>query len=113
MKSPMVQRALGVVAAVAELTGDAELVLSEAPLGRLVLGRGRAVEEVELVGAVLDSVAEDVDGAAFGDFALEAGQGPCGGWGSLRRGGGRGRCWVGSCGGRWPSWMRSTQYSRL
>ena len=68
-----VQRALGVVAAVAELASDAELVLAEAPLGRLVLGGGRAVEEVEVVGAVLDAVAEDFDGAAFGDLALESG----------------------------------------
>ena len=73
-EEPDVQRALGVVAAVAELAGDAELVLAEAALGRLVLGRGRAVEEVEVVGAVLDAVAEDLDGAAFGDLALESGQ---------------------------------------
>ena len=33
-----------------------------------------AVEEVEIVGAVLDAVAEDFDGAAFGDLALEAGE---------------------------------------
>ena len=73
-EEPDVQRALSVVPAVAELAGDAELVLAEAPLGRLVLGRGRAVEEVEVVGAVLHAVAEDVDGAVFGDLALEAGE---------------------------------------
>ena len=73
-EEPDVQRALSVVPAVAKLAGDAELVLAEAPLGRLVLGRGRAVEEVEVVGAVLDAVAEDGDGAVFGDLALEAGE---------------------------------------
>ena len=73
-EEPDVQRALSVVPAVAKLAGDAELVLAEAPLGGLVLGRGRAVEEVEVVGAVLDAVAEDGDGAAFGDLALEAGE---------------------------------------
>ena len=56
-EEPDVERALGVVPAVPKLAGDAELVLSEAPLGRLVLGGGRAVEEVEVVGAVLDPVA--------------------------------------------------------
>ena len=73
-EEPDVQRALSVVPAVAKLAGDAELVLAEAPLGRLVLGRGRAVEEVEVVGAVLHAVAEDGDGAVFGDLALEAGE---------------------------------------
>ena len=33
-----------------------------------------AVEEVEIVGAVLDAVAEDFDGAAFRNLALEAGE---------------------------------------
>ena len=73
-EEPDVQRALGVAAAVAELTGDAELVLPEAPLGRLVLGGRRPVEEVEIVGAVLDAVPEDFDRAAFGDLALETGE---------------------------------------
>ena len=35
---------------------------------------GRAVEEFEVVGAVLDSVPEYVDGAALVDLALEAGE---------------------------------------
>ena len=56
-EEPDVERALRVVPAVAELAGDAELVLEKAPLGRLVLGRGRAVEEVKVVWAVLDAVA--------------------------------------------------------
>ena len=73
-EEPDVERALSVVPAVAELAGDAELVLAEAPLGGLVLGGGRAVEEVEVVGAVLDAVPKDIDGAAFGDLALEAGE---------------------------------------
>ena len=69
-----VQRALGVVPAVAELTGDGEAVLPEASLRLLVLGRGRAVEEVEVVRAVLDAVAENIDGAALRDLALQAGE---------------------------------------
>ena len=73
-EEPDVQRALSVVPAVAELAGDTELVLAEAPLGGLVVGGGGAVEEVEVVGAVLDAVAKDFDGAAFGDLALEAGE---------------------------------------
>ena len=73
-EEPDVERALGVVPAVPKLAGNAELVLEEAPLGRLVLGGGRAVEEVEVVGAVLDPVAQDVDGAALADLALEAGE---------------------------------------
>ena len=51
-----------------------KLVLAEASLGLLVLGRGRAVEEVEVVGAVLDAVAEDIDRAALRDLALETGE---------------------------------------
>ena len=73
-EEPDVQRALSIAPAVAELAGDAELVLPEASLGGLVLGGGLAVEEVEFVGAVLDAVAEDGDGAVFGDLALEAGE---------------------------------------
>ena len=38
------------------------------------MGGGRAVEEVEVVGAVLDAVPEDIDGATLGDLALEAGE---------------------------------------
>ena len=79
-EEPDVERALRVVPAVPELPGDAELVLEEAPLGRLVLGGGRAVEEVEVVGAVLDPVAQDVDRAALADLPLEAGEKLAAGW---------------------------------
>ena len=73
-EEPDVERALGIVPAVPELASDAELVLEEAPLGRRVLGGRRAIEEVEVVGAVLDPVAQDIDGAALADLALEAGE---------------------------------------
>ena len=73
-EQPDVQRALGVVTAVAKLAGHAEPVLPEAALSCLVLGRGRAVEEVDVVGAVLDAVAEDIDRAALRDLALETGE---------------------------------------
>ena len=73
-EEPDVERALGVVPAVTELARDAELVLTKAPPGRLVVDEGRAVEEVEVVGAVLDAVPEDVDRAALRDLALKAGE---------------------------------------
>ena len=69
-----VEGKLRLVAAVAELAGDAETVLGE-PLGRLgVAGRGRAVEQVDMVRAVLDAVPQHVDDAPLGDLALEPGQ---------------------------------------
>ena len=69
-EQPDVERALSVVTAVAKLARDGEAVLPEASLGFLVLGRGRAVEELEVVGTVLDAVAEDIDRAALGDLSL-------------------------------------------
>ena len=74
-----VECALGIVLAVVELTGDGEAILLEAPLGLLVLGRGGSVEEVEFVGPMPDAVAEDVDGAALRDLALQAGKEPAAG----------------------------------
>ena len=72
MNSAEVERELRLVAAVAELAGDAEPVL-RVPLGRGgVAGRRGAVEQVELVGTVLHAVAEHVDHAALADLALEA-----------------------------------------
>ena len=65
--------------AVVELTGDGEAILFEALLGLLVLGRGGSVEELEVVGPVPDAIAEDVDGAALGDLALQAGKEPAAG----------------------------------
>ena len=69
-----VQRPLGLVPAVAELAGDAEPVLAETPPGRLVVGRRGAVEQVDVVGAVPDAVAEHGNDAVFGDFPLQPGQ---------------------------------------
>ncbi len=69
-----VERELGLVAAVAQLAGDAEAVGGVALAGLRVARRGRAVEEVEVVRAVLDAVAQHVDDAALGDLALQAGQ---------------------------------------
>ncbi len=67
-----VQRALGLVTAVAQLPRDAVAVGGIA-LGRLgVARRRRAVEDVDVVRPVLEPVAQHVDGAAPGCFALKA-----------------------------------------
>ena len=68
-----VERSLRVVAAVAKLADDGEAVLLEALPRLRVPGRRRAVEEVKVVRAVLDAMAQDVDGAALRDLALESG----------------------------------------
>ena len=60
-EQPEVERQLRLVAAVAELPGDAEAVGCVALLrGDVARGR-RAVEEVEIVWSVLDAVAQHVD----------------------------------------------------
>ena len=69
-----VERPLRVVAAVAKLADNGEPVLREAVLRLRVPGRRRAVEQVQVVRAVLDAVAQHVDGAALGDLPLQAGQ---------------------------------------
>ena len=73
-EEPDVERPLGVVAAVAELPDDGEAVLLEALLRPHVPGRRRAVEQVQVVRAVSDAVAQHVDGAALGDLALQPGE---------------------------------------
>ena len=90
MKKSDVECPVGIVLAVVELTGDGEAILLEAPLGLLVLGRGGSVEEGEFVGPVPDAIAEDVDGAAFGDLALQAGKEPAAGGTVLGQSQGRG-----------------------
>ena len=69
-----VQRQLRVVAAVLELAGDAEAVQPVEGPGLLVPRRRRAAEQVDPMRAVLDPVAQDVDGPALGDLPLQAGQ---------------------------------------
>ena len=69
-----VERELGVVAAVMELPRHAEAVLTVEPLGCGVVRGRRAVEEVEAVRPVLEALAQQVDGAALVDFALQPGQ---------------------------------------
>ena len=69
-----VERELRLVAAVAQLAGDAEAVRGVALRGLGVARRRRAVEQVELVRPVLDAVAQHVDDAALADLALQAGQ---------------------------------------
>ena len=71
-EEPDIERSLGLVPAVAKLTGDSEAVQLEAPFGLQVLGRWGAVEEIKVVRAVLDAVAKDVDGASLVYFALQA-----------------------------------------
>ena len=66
-----IQRPLRLVAAVSKLPGDSEAVLLEALLGLLIAGRRRAVEQVEVVRAVLDAVAQHFDGAPLRDLALQ------------------------------------------
>ena len=73
-EEPDVERPLGVVAAVAKLPDDGEAVLLEALLRLHVPGRRRAVEQVQVVRAVSDAVAQHVDGAALGDLALQPGE---------------------------------------
>ena len=68
-----VQRQLRVVAAVLELARHAETVQRVEGLSLLVPRRRRAVEQVDLMRAVLDALAEHVDGPALGDFPLQAG----------------------------------------
>src|SRR6266508_873723 len=62
-----VERELRLVGAVPELARDAEAVARK-PLDRLLVVRRRsAVEEVDVVRAVLDAVAQDVDSPAARD----------------------------------------------
>ena len=69
-----VQGALGLGEAVAELPRDRETVLAVALSGEGIAGRRRAVEEIDLVLPVLEAPAEEVDGAALADLALQAGE---------------------------------------
>ena len=73
-KETQVERQLGLVAAVAQLSGDAEAVSVVEGLRLLVPRRGRAVEEREVVRTMLDAVAEDVDDAALADLSLKPSQ---------------------------------------
>ena len=68
------------ITAVAELARDAEPVESIAFGGFHVPRRGGAVKEVDVVRAVLEPVAQHVDGAAPGDLALEPGEELAPGW---------------------------------
>ena len=67
-----VQRALGLVAAVAQLPSYGEAVLVETFAGRLVALGGTAVEQPEVVWAVAYPVAQHVDGTPLADLALES-----------------------------------------
>ena len=89
-EQPDVEGALGLVAAVAQLAGDGEAVLPEALLRLRVVGRGGAVEQVEVVGPVADAVAQHVDGAALADLPLEPGEEAAAGGACLRQGEGLG-----------------------
>ena len=71
-----VQRQLRVVCAVPELAGDAEAVLAVEDLGLHIPRRGCAIEQVNGMRPVLDSLAQHVNSAALGDFPLQPGQEP-------------------------------------
>ena len=73
-EQPYVERPLRLVPAIAELPDDGEPVPLEALLRLGVAGRRGAVEQVEVVRAVPDAVAQDVDGAALRYLALQPGQ---------------------------------------
>ena len=66
-----VERPLRLVAAVAKLPDDGEAVPPEAVPSLLVAGRRGAVEEIEVVRAVPDAVAQHLDRAPLGDLALQ------------------------------------------
>ena len=63
-----VQRPHGLVAAVAQLPGDAETILSVEGRCLFVAGAWRAVKERDFVRAVLDAVAQHVNHAALADL---------------------------------------------
>ena len=75
-EQPDVQGPLDLVAAVAQLAGDGEAVLPEALLRLGVVGRGGAVEQVEIVRPVPEAVAQHLDAAPLADLPLEPGQEP-------------------------------------
>ena len=63
---------MGLVTAVTELAGDGESVLAMSLGGLEVARRRGAVEEINVMRAVLDAVAKNVDHASLGDLALKA-----------------------------------------
>ena len=73
-EGPEVQRALGLIQAVAELTGDAEAVEGEPLRGSFIAGGRGAVEEVEVQRTIVDPVPQDIDHPAPADLGGEAGQ---------------------------------------
>ena len=73
-EQPDVERPLRLVAAVAKLPGDREVVLREAFLRLHVRRRRRAIEQVQVMRPVPDAVAQHVDGAALRDRSLDPGQ---------------------------------------
>lgn len=56
------------------MTGDGEPILTKPPLGRLVPGGGGAVKKLEMVGTVLDAVAQHFNDAPLGHLSLKASQ---------------------------------------
>jgi hypothetical protein len=66
-----VERALSLVTTVAKLPRDAEPVGRVALLGLRVAGRGRAVEQIEVVRPVLDPMAQHGNGPALRNLSLQ------------------------------------------
>lgn len=69
-----IERALGFIAAVAQLPGNGESVLGEALFRLFVAGSRRAEEKRQIEGAVADARTQNIDCAAPGDFALQPGE---------------------------------------
>ena len=65
-----VKGTLLLVVAVPELSGDGEPVLGVALLSDGVPGRGGTVEQVNVVLAVVDALAQDVDDSSVANLAL-------------------------------------------
>ena len=65
---------VGIDFAVAQLPGHRDPVLRET-LGRFrIAGRGRGIEQRDIMGPMLEAAAQDIDDPALGDLALKPGE---------------------------------------
>src|ERR1035437_3610909 len=70
-EQPQIECPLRLLTAVAKLTGNTEAVGSVTGHGLRVLRGGRTVEQVDLILAVVDAFAQNVNGATPSDLALQ------------------------------------------